>query len=74
MFAQTFPKFQDTGMFVVKSTYNPTIYTILSAIALGVNIAVFIYMIYKVKKTKKNPYKQELYSDLDKFKEVKIMA
>ncbi|GEM_PF-4208346 len=73
MFAQTFPNFQDTGMFVVKSTYNATIYTILSVIALGSNIAVFIYMIYKMKKTKRNPYKEELYTDLDKFKEIKMM-
>jgi len=74
MFAQTFPNFQDTGMFVVKSTYNPTIYTVLSTLALGSNIAVFIYMIYKVKKTKRNPYKEELYTDLDKFKEIKMMV
>lgn len=74
MFAQTFPSFQDTGKFVVKSTYNPTIYTILAVLALGINIAVFIYMLYKIKKTKRNPYKGELYTDLNKFKEVKMMS
>ncbi|WP_346868775.1 DUF5692 family protein [Clostridium sp. UBA5119] len=73
MFAQTFPNFQDTGMFVVKSTYNTTIYTILGAIALASNIAVFVYMIYKIRKTKRNPYKEELYTDLDEFKEIKMM-
>ncbi len=60
-------------MFVVKSTYNTTIYTILGAIALASNIAVFLYMIYKIKKTKRNPYKGELYTDLDEFKEIKMM-
>lgn len=74
MFAQTFPSFQDAGMFVVKSTYNPTIYTVLGAVALSVNIAVFIYMIYKINKTKRNPYKEELYTDLDKFKKIKVMG
>ncbi len=74
MFAQTFPNFQDSGMFVVKSTYNPTIYTIFGALALIANIAVFVYMLYKIKKTKRNPYKGELYTDLDKFKEIKVMA
>lgn len=74
MFAQTLPSFQDSGMFVVKSTYNPTIYTILGALALGVNIGVFIYMIYTIKKTKRNPYKGELYTDLNEFKEIKVMA
>lgn len=73
MFAQTFPNFQDTGVFVVKSTYNTTIYTILGAIALASNIAVFVYMIYKIRKTKRNPYKEELYTDLDEFKEIKMM-
>lgn len=73
MFAQTFPNFQDTGVFVVKSTYNTTIYTILGAIALASNIAVFVYMIYKIRKTKRNPYKGELYTDLDEFKEIKMM-
>jgi len=73
MFAQTFPNFQDTGMFVVKSTYNTTIYTILGAIALASNIAVFVYMIYKIRKTKRNPYKGELYTDIDEFKEIKMM-
>ncbi len=73
MFAQTFPNFQDTGMFVVKSTYNTTIYTILGGIALASNIAVFVYMIYKIRKTKRNPYKGELYTDLDEFKEIKMM-
>ncbi|HAK44131.1 MAG TPA: hypothetical protein DCM59_17330, partial [Clostridium sp.] len=74
MFAQTFTNFQDAGMFVVKSTYNPTIYAALSVLSLGGNIAVFIYMIYKVNKTKKNPYKGELYTDLDKFNEIKMMV
>ncbi|MEW9094361.1 MAG: DUF5692 family protein [Clostridiaceae bacterium] len=74
MFAQTFPSFQDTGRFVVKSTYNPAIYTVLAALALAVNVAVFIYMIYKMKKTKRKPYTGEIYIDLDKFKEIKMMS
>ena len=31
-------------------------------------------MIYRIMKTKKNPYKGELYSDLEKYKEVKALA
>lgn len=62
MFAQTFPLFQDTGVFKVVSTYNPTIYTTVSGIALAANIAVVGYMIYNVIKTKRNPYKGELYA------------
>jgi hypothetical protein len=74
MFAQTFPFFQDESMWRVDSTYNPTIYTIMGALALGANIAVFIYMIYKVKKTKRNPYLGELYTDLPEYKQIKELA
>nr|WP_315021118.1 DUF5692 family protein [uncultured Aminipila sp.] len=74
MFAQTFPSFQDEGMFVVKSTYNPGLYTFWGAFALVSNVAVVIYMICKIKKTKKNPYTGELYVERKEYKEVKEMA
>jgi hypothetical protein len=74
MFAQTFPFFQDESMWRVDSTYNPTVYTIVGALALASNIAVFVYMIYKVKKTKRNPYLGELYTDLPAYNKVKELA
>lgn len=74
MFAQTFPIFQDQGKFMVTSTYNPTIYTMLGILSLSVNLAVFVYMIYKVLKTKRNPYTQELYIDLKEYVEIKSLA
>lgn len=74
MFAQTFPAFQDNSMFRVDSTYNPTISTLVSALALVVNIAVFVYMIYRIKKTKRNPYTQELYTDLPAYKKIRAFA
>lgn len=74
MFAQTFPAFQDNSMFRVDSTYNPTISTLVSALALVVNIAVFVYMIYRIKKTKRNPYTQELYTDLPAYKKIRALA
>lgn len=74
MFAQTFPMFQDYGITRVNSTYNPTIYFIVSFIALASNIVVFAYMIYKVKKTKRNPYKGELYEDLKAYQKIKSLA
>lgn len=74
MFAQTFPSFQDGGKFAVNSTYNTTILFVVSLIALLANIAVFAYMIYKSAKTKRNPYLGELYTDLEKYKEVKALA
>lgn len=74
MFAQTFPLFQDSGIQMVKSTYNPVIYTVMGVIALAANLAVLVYMIYKVVKTKRNPYKAELYTDLAEYKQVKALA
>lgn len=74
MFAQTFPFFQDESMWRVDSTYNPTVYMFWGALALAANIAVLIYMIYKVKKTKRNPYLGELYTDLPEYKKIKELA
>ena len=74
MFAQTFPLFQDHSKFTVVSSYNPTIYTIVSALALAVNVAVLVYMIYKVIKQKKNPYTNDIYSDLKEYKTIKELA
>ncbi len=74
MFAQTFTTFQDEGMFMIQSTYNETIYTIFGALSLAVNMAVVAYMIYKVVKTKRNPYKAELYTDLKEYNEIKSLA
>ncbi len=74
MFAQTYPLFLDEGKFAVQSTYTPTIYFIISLLALIINALVFVYMLYKVKKTKQNPYKAELYTDLQAYKTVKSLA
>jgi hypothetical protein len=74
MFAQTFPMFQDTGIFKVVSTYDPTIYTAVSGLALAVNIMVVGYMIYKVVTTKRNPYKGELYVDTKAYGRIKALA
>lgn len=74
MFAQTFPLFIDEGKFAVSSTYNEVPLFIFSLLALVANVAVIVYMIYKVTKTKRNPYKDELYIDLEEYKTIKAMA
>ncbi len=74
MFAQTVPIFQDQGKFFVQSSFNPTVYTIMGSLALASNAAVFFYMIYKVIKAKKNPYTNEIYTDLKAYKEIKKLA
>jgi len=74
MFAQTFPAFIDESQFAVKSTQNTTALFSASLVALLANIAVLVYMIYKVVKTRRNPYTSELYTDLACSREVKALA
>ncbi len=74
MFAQTFPLFQDQGSFMVSSTYAKEPLFIFSFLALLSNVFVIIYMIYKVLKTKRNPYLAELYTDLKEYKQIKALA
>lgn len=70
MFAMTFPLFIDESIFAVKATQNPTALFVVSFLALAANIAVAVYMVYKIVKTKRNPYTRELYTDLQCYKEV----
>lgn len=74
MFAQTFPGFEDVGRFRVDSTYQPGIYFAVSLLALLSNGAVLFYMIYKVRKSHRNPYTQELYTDLKAYRTIENLA
>lgn len=60
--------YQAMPMFSITATYNPTAWTVLSAIALVANIAVFIYEIIVIKRTHKNPLKEEIYTDTKCYK------
>ena len=74
MFAQTFPLFQDAGRFRVDSTYVPGVYFTVSLLALLANVGVMAYMIYKARKTRRNPYREELYTDLAAYRAVRQLA
>lgn len=74
MFAMTYPSFIDHSRFAVKSSQNPNALFVVSLLALIINVLVLIYMIYKVIKTKRNPYTKELYTDLKCYKEVKALS
>ncbi len=74
MFAMTCPNFIDESQFAVRSSHNSTALFIVSLAALLSNIAVFVYYIYKIKKTKRNPIKAELYTDLNSYKEIKTLS
>jgi hypothetical protein len=70
MFAMSWPAFIDTSKFAVKSSHNGTALFIVSALALASNVAVLIYEILKIAKTKRNPLKEEIYTDLPGYKAV----
>lgn len=53
---------------------NPTAMTIVSALALIVNIAALLYIIWKSVKTKKNPYKEEIFTDFQYYKDAAARA
>ena len=74
MFAQTFPVFQDHSKYSVISSYNPTVYTIVSGLALAMNVGVLVYMISRVIKLKKNPYTNDIYTDLKEYQTIKSLA
>jgi hypothetical protein len=70
MFAMTFPAFIDTSMFAVKSSHSVTALWVVSSLALASNMAVFIYHVYKIVKFKRNPLKEEIYTDLPAYQAV----
>lgn len=72
MFSLTFPYFADTSKFAVQSSHDPIALMVVSGLALASNIAVFIYHFYRVFKLKKNPLKDEIYSDLAAYKEIAV--
>lgn len=74
MFAMTYPDFIDKSQFAVRSSHNTTALFIISFAALASNIAVFVYYAYKIAKTKRNPLKDELYTGLKSYNEIKTLA
>ena len=74
MFAMTAPSFIDHSQFAVKSTHNAAPLFTASFLALVANIGVFGYFIYKIVKTKRNPIKEELYTDLESYNKIKELA
>ena len=73
MFVMCFPSFVDTSKFAVKSSNDPAALMLVSSLALASNIAVFAYYLYRIKKYSLNPFKEEMYTDLEAYKEVAAM-
>lgn len=59
---------------VASASPNTTFLFIVSLLALLANVVVFIYMVYRIVKTKRNPYTGELYTDHKKYQDIKALA
>uniref|UniRef100_UPI002FE166B7 DUF5692 family protein n=1 Tax=Muricomes intestini TaxID=1796634 RepID=UPI002FE166B7 len=59
---------------VASASPNTTFLFIVSLLALLANVVVFIYMVYRIVKTKRNPYTGELYMDHKKYQDIKALA
>ena len=67
MFVMCFPSFVDTSAFAVKSSHSTTALWTVSALALAVNIAVFIYHAYRIISLRRHPLKDEVYQELPAY-------
>lgn len=68
MFTLTFPAYASLKYFDIISTNQAAPKYLLSILALTINLAVLAFEVYTVVKTKKNPFKEDLYSNLGTYK------
>lgn len=71
MVVMIFPGFFTGGKYAVASTHNPRAYMVVSIIALVANILVVAYQVYTIVKNKKNPLKDEIYTELKSYNTIK---
>lgn len=71
MFTMAVPTFATSSMFSVQSSHNPAALFTVSAIALASNIALLVYQVYVVITRRKNPLRDELYTDLQAYQLVR---
>ncbi|MDA3868211.1 MAG: DUF5692 family protein [Salinivirgaceae bacterium] len=70
MFTMSFPAFSDTSAFAVKSSHSETALWLVSGLALLSNVALIIYHVYKIRKNKRNPLTEEVYTDTRAYKKL----
>ncbi|HPD79856.1 MAG TPA: DUF5692 family protein [Spirochaetia bacterium] len=70
MFVMTYPSFVDTSAYAVKSSHSTTALWVVSGLSLVVNVVVTGYHVYRLIKNKVNPFKAEVYTDLQAYKKI----
>lgn len=68
LFVMSIPQIASTSKYAVDSTHKTSALFVLSLLSLILNVAVLVYEIYKVRKTKRNPITSNLYKDLKCYK------
>lgn len=71
MWVMTMPSYSSWDITHVESTQNPTVYFIVSFLALAMNVGVFVYQLHTMRKTRRNPIKGELFVDQKSYQEVR---
>ena len=71
MFTMAVPSFVTDSAFAVEASHNPTALFAVSFIALAANIAVAVYQIYVIVSRRRNPLKDELYTELAAYRQVR---
>ncbi len=54
--------------FKIEASYNPSAWLTVSILALVANVAVFVFEVFTIAKTKRNPIKEDIYKDLKDYK------
>lgn len=72
MFTLTFPDYTSSPWFSIKSTHNPSAYMLLSSLALIVGVCVLFYTYTRAFKLKKNPFTNDIFTNLDAHKKSMI--
>ncbi|MFF2633049.1 DUF5692 family protein [Microbacterium sp. NPDC058021] len=71
MFTMAVPTFVTSSPFAVQSSHNPTALFVVSAISLAANVAVAAYQLRTIIKLRRNPLRDELYTQLPQYQEVR---
>ncbi|MHA7134112.1 DUF5692 family protein [Oerskovia turbata] len=70
MFTMAFPAFVSDSQFAVDSSHNPTALFVVSLVSLLANVAVAVYQVKVIVTKRRNPLRDELFTDLKSYQEI----
>ena len=69
MFVMTVPQFADV-LAPIPTTHNPTAFFVVSLLALASNVALAAYQLYRIRKLKLNPLKDQIYAGTKAYRRI----